>query len=327
MHPAGAIMRHLSRRSCLVLVLIGLAAPVQAARAQRCGDGQLSLAASGSLTLPPTFGIMGVDAAPDGRLTLWSPNAELLLVDASRRLTTYQLPDTIAPAGVVPDGGDGFRLIDTRSGREMLARKEGTLAATSDRLLHSGELLERAVPWGDGWILGLVDTSARQYVVRHVSRIRTETWFRSATADSVDAVPRYTISAGAGGVLLSLGSAPFTVRRLDPATRRFVELPLPLAGHTALVPADSLKSWRSISTVALDCSLLLTLSDLTSDRRILVRYGPEDQVVRVTPVDAPLGLVARIPGTQTVLAARRAGELELVWYDWRWVREPGSAGH
>jgi hypothetical protein len=37
--------------------------------------------------------------------------------------------------------------------------------------------------------------------------------------------------------------------------------------------------------------------------------------------------VTRIPGTPTLLAARRAGELELVWYDWRWIRESSSTGH
>jgi hypothetical protein len=322
-----AIMSSLSLRSLCLLYGIGLAGLPQAAAAQRCGDGQLSLSATGSLTLPSTFGIQGVDVAPDGRLTLWSPGGELLLVDASRRLTTFQLPDTIVPGGVVPEGVNGFRLIETRTGREMLARTDGSLVPLSERLLHPGEEIERAVPWNGGWILGLLDLDARQYVVRHIQGSTAETWFRSPAADSVNVIPRYNLTAGSSGILLSLGSAPFTVSRLDQATRRFVPLPSLVATPGFPLQADSLKAWRSVSTVALDCTLLLTLSDVASDRRLLVRYGADDQVERITRVDAPLGLVARIPGEQRVLAARRAGELELVWYDWRWVREPGSAGH
>ena len=34
------------------------------------------------------------------------------------------------------------------------------------------------------------------------------------------------------------------------------------------------------------------------------------------------GLVAGRPAAATLLAARRAGAMELVWYAWRWDREP-----
>jgi hypothetical protein len=316
-----------SRKSWSLLLVIGLALLAERAHAQRCGEGQLSLSTTGSLMLPATFGIQGVDAAQDGRLTLWSTSGELLLVDAARKLTTYQLPDTIVPVGVVPDGVNGFRLIDTQKGREMLAHTDGSVQLVGDLPLQSGEQVQQAVRWDDGWILGTIDFATKQYLIRYIRGGASETWFRSTAADSVTHILRYTIGAGASGVLLTLGSAPFTVQRFDRIAKQFRPLPAPLANEPSLIPADSLKNWRAVSTVALDCTLVLTLSDLSSDQRLLVRYGADDRVERTTRVDAPLGLVTRIPGSRTVLAARRAGELELVWYDWRWVREPGSAGH
>lgn len=316
-----------SRKSVTQLLLIGLAVWAETAQAQRCGDGQLSLSATGSLTLPASFGFQGMDVAPDGRLVLWSSKGALLLVDASRRLTTYQLPDTIVPAGVVPEGGEGFRLIDTRSGREMLAGADRSILPMGEPLVQQGERLERAIRWADGWLLGVVDLKAGQFVVRQVRASGTETLYRSPPELQGMGISRHVLTLASNRVLLLQGSAPFAVMRLDQATQRFLPLPLPLAGDSTVIAADSLKNWRSVSAVGLDCTLVLTLSDLTSDRRILVRYGADDQVERITPVDAPVGLMARIPGSQTVLAARRAGELELVWYDWRWVREPGSAGH
>lgn len=321
-------MPSISRQPFYMMLLgVGLAGTPRALPGQSCGNGQLSLTATGSLTLPSTFGIMGVDAARDGRLTLWSPGGELLLVDASRRLTTYQLPDTVSPVGVAPAGDDGFRLIDTRTGREMLARTTGSLVALGGDLRGPGEMIERAAPWESGWILGLLDLNTRQYVVRLIRPEGSVTLFRSAAADSVKNIPRYNLSALPAGLLLSLGSAPFTLLRLDPESGRIDSLPAPLAGANArTIPSDSLWAWRSVSVVSLDCSLVLTLSDLTSDRRILVRYGAGDRVERLTRVDAPMGLMTRIPGTSTLLGARRAGELELVWYDWRWVRDPSTAG-
>lgn len=317
-----------SRGTWASLLGVALAGIPGHAVAQACESGQLSLTASASLTLPSTFGIHGFDAAPDGRLTLWSPAGELLLVDASHRLTTYQLPDTISPVGLTPDGPGRFRLIDTRSGLEMRSAVDGDPVALGNDLRQPGDLIDRAIPWGDGWILGITNLRTNRYVVRRVEKGSSVTLFTSAAADSFPRIPRYNLTATPKGLLLSLGSAPFTVMRLDPATGHIDSLPAPLSAAGApRIDADSLFVWRSVSTVALDCALLVTLSDLRSDRRIMVRYGPDDRIDRITRLEAPLGLMARIPGTQTVLAARRAGELELVWYDWRWVREPSSAGN
>jgi hypothetical protein len=273
------------------------------------------------------MGVQGFEAGRDGRLTLWSPSGELLLVDASRRLTTHQLPDTIAPVGVARSDDGGFRLIDTRTGREMLARMNGSVTAASGDLRGPGEIIERALPWGDGWVLGIVSMQSRRFVVRHVRSGSSRTLFVSAPADSVQFTPRYNLTASQNRILVSLGTAPFTILRVDPVTGRVDSLAAPLATADApRIAADSLPNWRSVSVVPLDCATLVTLSDMTSDRRLLVRYGASDRVEKITALNAPLGLMTRIPGTRTVLGARRAGELELVWYDWRWVREPSSAG-
>lgn len=320
-------MRFFPPRILFTLAGIGLAGSVHPLRAQVCERGQLSLAATASLTLPSTLGVQGFEAARDGRLTLWSASGELLLIDASRRLTTYQLPDTIAPVGVARAVDDGFRVIDTRTGREMLARMNGTVTPLSGDLRSPSDVIERAMPWGDGWILGIVNLHSRRYIVRHVRAGGSQNLFVSAAADSAQFTPRYNLTASANRVLVSLGTAPFTVLRIDPVTGAIDSLAAPLSAADApRIPADSLPNWRSVSVVPLDCATLVTLSDMTSDRRLLVRYGAGERVEKITALNAPLGLMARIPGTRTVLGARRAGELELVWYDWRWVREPSSAG-
>lgn len=216
---------------------------------------------------------------------------------------------------------DGLRILDLQNGREYVRHPDGTFELTGQARLGMAEQIDQALWRKDGWILGLRDLASRRFVVRRFFHTDQRELFRSAPSDSLKTIHRYHLSDSKRGLLLTRTMSPFLVIRLDPASGTADTLQS-LAKGT--IPPDSLSHWRALSTVALDCTLLLTLSDLTADRRILVRYGADDRVAQATALDAPLGLMTRLPGEDAVLAARRAGELELVWYDWHWVREPSS---
>lgn len=302
---------------CGVLVL----ALARQGSAQACRSGPVSLELRASLQLPPNSGIAGVTTGRSDAVVLWSPSGEVFAVDRSRALTRWQLPDSIRPAGmaITPEG---LRIFDFAA-REFLRRDDGTLELVSTNRLAMAEQVDQAL-WRRGWVVGLRDLARRSFVVRAVDRGGSRELFRSATSDSVRTIQRYHLTESGRGLLLTRTMAPFTVLRLDPETR-MVDTLEGVTRHAEFgVPRDSLSSWRALPAVSLDCTLLLTLSDLTADRRLLVRYGATDRVERVTELGAPLGLIGRVPGEDGVLAARRAGELELVWYDWHWVREPSS---
>lgn len=305
----------------MTIALIGLSADQLAAQA--CPSGPVALDARATLLLPASFGISGVATSPSGILTLWSANGEIFAIDQKRTLIRIQLPDTIRPAGmtVTPDG---IRILDLLNGREYLRHPDGTFTLTGQVRLGMADQIDQALWRKDGWIIGLRDLASRRFVVRRFFDTTGQELFRSAPSDSVKTIQRYHLSDSKRGLLLTRTMSPFTVIRLDPASGIADTLQSLADGSTLAIPPDSLAHWRALSAVALDCTLLLTLSDLTADRRILVRYGADDRVAQATQLDAPLGLIARLPGEDAVLAARRAGELELVWYDWHWVREPSS---
>lgn len=219
---------------------------------------------------------------------------------------------------------DGLRILDQVSGREYLRHADGTIEMTGQARIGMAEQIDQALWRGDGWIIGLRDLARRQFVVRRYYHTDQRDLFRSAASDSLKTIHRYLLSDSKRGLLLTRTMSPFTVIRLDPSGGAADTLQSLAAGPSVAIPQDSLPHWRALPVVALDCTVLLTLSDLTADRRILVRYGADDRVEHTTELDAPLGLVTRLPGEDAVLAARRAGELELVWYDWHWVREPSS---
>jgi hypothetical protein len=304
---------------------LGLAAVVSAqARGQSCDGDALALETRATLLLPATFGIQGVTAGPAGTLALWSSEGEVLLMDRARVITPHQLPDSIRPAGMVLTG-EGLRLLDAVSGVEFRLAVGDTLVPANRLTLGPGEVLDQALWHDNGWILALRDLPARRFVLRRWNPAGATLLFRTEPADGIGAIPRFYLTDTGRGVILTRRTTPFDLIRVDPVDGTVHRLPAPLQGRADLIPADSLVHWRALAAVPLDCALLVTLSDLTADRRLLVRYGKGDQVARVTPLDAPLGLVAALPGETALLAARRAGELELVWYDWHWIREPSPS--
>ena len=315
-------MRRPLQRLVALAPLVLLLAEVTAMPAQVCRSGPVALSLRASLLLPKSSGVAGSALAPDGRVVLWGPSGELFLV-RDGALTQGKLPDNTRPAGmaITPDG---LRFIDMIEGREYLRRDDGTLVPGAAVPLAMAQVIDEALWYRGAWYLGIRDLTRRSFVLRRMDGAEL---FRSAPSDSVRTIQRYHLSPSSRGVLLTGTMAPFAVLRLDPEAPR-VDTLSPVLQDAALSPVrDSASHWRALPAVSLDCTLLLTLSDLTTDRRLLVRYGASDQVEQVTPLEAPLGLIARVPGEDAVLAARRAGDLELVWYDWHWVREPITATH
>jgi hypothetical protein len=308
-------------RAAFGLLLLSFSPSI--AWAQACAPGVLSLEAHTVMALPATFGIEGIATAPaGGRLALWSAYGEILALNGRGGLHKLQLPDSIRPIGlgITPEG---YRILDERTGRDFLLGSGDSLRWIGPVVLQAGEMLDRAV-WRDGhWLLLVRQAATREFVLRVAGS--DAPLYRSAPADSIRVIPRYHLSEAGSQLLLVRYTSPFDVIRLDPATGRADTLaPLSAALREQAISADSLGHWRALPAVAIDCGTLLTLSDLTSDHRLLVRYGASGTVDRITPLDAPLGLMARLPGEQAVLAARRTGDLELVWYDWHWAREPAA---
>jgi len=314
-------MRTVKRLVTLALLLGPCSFGRDSLSAQVCEAGHVALAARATLQLPATFGIQGVASGPAGVLALWSPGGEILRVDGNRTLSQLQLPDSIRPAGVAVTS-EGLRLLDLHSGWEFLLSADGELRTLGRISYGLSEELDQGLWTGDAWLLALRDLAGRRFVLRRATADSSVVLYRSAAAPNPKLTARYHLTDTGHDLVLVRLTAPFDVIRFDPVTRGADTLAAPLAGaDLALVPADSLEHWRALSAVALDCALLVTLADLTSDRRLMIRYGADGTVAQRTPVAAPIGLMARLPGEATVLAARRTGELELVWYDWHWIRE------
>ncbi|MBK9690866.1 MAG: hypothetical protein IPO73_04110 [Gemmatimonadetes bacterium] len=313
-------MPHRAAPLRLVLTCLLLHAPA-AARAQACAPAALYLEQQAAYPLPPHLGIEGATALVDGGYALWAADGTIFEVDPGGVRLERHLPRDLRPVGLTPVPG-GFRFLDLRTGTEYQLGAD-TLPAVLGRVpLAPGQELDGARWVDDGWLLAVRDTLARRFLLRRVATGGAHTVYASSVADTVPRIPRYHLSPAGPALLLTHLTAPFEVLRVDPRTGGVDTLATPAADPAvrAALP-DTLAGWRALPAVALDCGWLLTLTDLTSDQRLLLRYDAAGALARVTPLAVPFGLVAGRPAAATLLAARRAGAMELVWYAWRWDRD------
>jgi hypothetical protein len=286
--------------------------PVQA---QVCGRGALALEAGLVRILPPNFGIQGTIVGSDGTVALWSAGGELLHGVAGDSIVSTGFSERMAIAGLAfgPTPGS-WRVADAWTGRELLFDGDGSRLGDRPLVLSRGQLLEQGIWREEGWLLALRDAVTRRFVVVRETAGRAVPLFQGEIADSEGGISRFRMTALPEHVLLTEVRSPFRVIRVALATGQADTLltpPLPIL-------PDSLHLWRAQPALALDCGTLLSVASLAGDQRLLVRWDAADRLAKVTPHAVPFGLVARLPGERALLAARRAGGLELVTYRWRW---------
>lgn len=253
--------------------------------------------------------------------TPWTAEGGILTIYPDGLRERRSLPQGLLPIGLAPDP-EGYRFLDRNTGVEYRLGADSVPLRLGALSLAPGEELD-AARWQDGaWIVGLRDLRSRRFLLRRLDTGGAVTLFQSASADSVQRIPRYHLAGSAAGLLLTRLTAPFDLLLVDPARGTVDTIARPLADATRYgAVIDSSLYWRALPGVALDCGWLLTLTDLQSDRRLLLRYDAGRRLAKVTPLDAPFGVMAGRASEATLLAARRAGALELVWYQWRWVRD------
>ena len=318
--PPPAAMRSFLIYASSFGALVLSSAP--SAQAQACGRSGLALEAGLVRVLPPNFGIKGTIVGPGGAVALWSGGGELLRSVAGDSIVSTQFSERMAVVGLAFGPRPGtWRVADGWTGRELVFDEDGARIGERPLALTRGQILEQAIRREEGWLLASRDAATRRFVVVRETAHGAVPLFHGDVADSVEGISRFLMTSLPEHVLLTEVRAPFRVIRVALATGQADTLHTP----PLVIPPDSLHLWRAQPALALDCGTLLSVASLAGDQRLLVRWDAADQLVKVTSLAAPFGLVARLPGEQALLAARRAGALELVTYRWRWTPDSLSS--
>lgn len=266
-------------------------------------------------TVPPAFTLVGVAVSRDGTIAGWSAENTLLLLEANHPPTLITPLSIVHPVGVTAGMAHVVSFVDSSKRQIVEVGQDGRTTSTRDL----GQLpiaLGAAVAVGDAWYVagrGRIDST--RYHVFLASEPSLEVG-RPLVVGSRRLPPYLTASDKA--LVLAFTDKPYEVVAYDlqtGASREFEhpELPDSVDGRKAI--------WRGLPAIPLDSGVVQTFADLTSNKRILVLYAFNGSVVRVTAINAPLGLVDGDPIQHHLVAARRTDRVELVVYEWAWGRD------
>lgn len=280
-----------------------------------------------SVPVPGGFVVRGGALVSDSTFVAWGP-AAVLLARAGSGPRVATVPGTHPVQGLRVLRSGRFRL-------EMVGGGcvSGRIDELADRLtclvppsIPNGVV--QAVPLADAWLFLENNTDGGPPGLqlwtgggetRRIEWKEVQADTEVALSGQAEAVQ---LSGGARGAFIAELRAPFRTWHLDPRLE---------GTHLALAPwsLEVLEVAQSHGfpvhgTVALPVleldrgHLLVQLSDLTSDRRLVILVDGRGGIVRATVLDVAVGFMASSPPDRLILALRDTGVREFVMYRWRW---------
>jgi hypothetical protein len=314
--------------STVSVVAIGVTGVLVSSLRGHTPGPRLELAASHWVTIPDSFPVSGGDLAASGTAALWSSSQPMVFVIRG------DIPTPIGRTFLRRPVGVAFTAADT-----IVEVLDGATQTVHGFGLSGAHKYARVFP-ALGWIEGATASNGTWYVVtnrvsgngasvsgaRRVFRIVSDTQailvdsmdrsgLGSGSANSLNVIARHSTGIAVGDL-----RRPFETRVLG-GDSAVTHAPLKHRVVLKQLPADSagLDSWTSSPLVELDSGYIQILSDLGSDRRVLTRYDRQLTPVHVNVLNAPVGVVAAVVSTRTLLIYRRSQGAAIGWYRWRWV--------
>jgi hypothetical protein len=274
-------------------------------------ESRLQLEERFAITVSDSVPLIGVIAEDSGRLVTWSrKNAYLLSVGEAPRRVPVRFSGV--PAGAAIGAGDTLEFVDPAAG---VLRRTGMAGNSTVRPLPSGLRVADAVRTERfGWITGGVDAAGRY----RIQPLDGSAWWVIRPDTLRDGVlPAYRLAATHDGVLVTEAEPPFRTWRVRPEGAGE-----PFAPTSAGAPESSgIQRWVSSPVVDLGDAMIQTLSDLASDRRVLVLYDREGREQRKTVISVPMALVGITGDGRYLVGVRDLGKPEVVLYGWRWSND------
>jgi len=194
--------------------------------------------------------------------------------------------------------------------------------ASPVRLPHRAEIARRAET---GWYVG----GSRTNNLWVLSWISDDQRLNSGADGSADVVASFEssdpttrgfqISTVDNDVLVTTLRLPIQTRRLSPLgvlKMKFEEI----SEQDLSAGPEGLRDVAALPVIPLDVGFVQVVTDLASDHRFFVVFDALGQVVRISPVTAPIGLTRLNRERDRLIGLRRVNGQEIVQYAWRWDR-------
>lgn len=279
-------------------------------------DRQLRLDELQSLSVPSTFEVSGADRDATGRIVTWQAGSGKVLEWNRRSWTTVcrGVAGRVLAAAIV-DTSSTIEIVDAK-GPRVLRQRRGKPCVVITSLPRTEAIA--AVRWHNEWIVATIDQRGDRQL-RSITGNGTVHSF----LDGSGTIPLRNahLTPGTQGIIVAADSWPFEHELIGPSVvdpkhgTPFVrEQWLVVDGDTLEAPHTT-----ALAIHELDDGYIQVVADLRSDMRVLTLLDSALRPVKARALDAPLGVLATYPATQTLLAVRRTRGLEIVVYRWRWL--------
>jgi hypothetical protein len=305
------------------LVLLATLSLGLSCRSERDTD-RLALRELWAVRIPDSTQVIGALPLTPDQVIVWSADRNVTSFWRGGEAWHATLPDSSAIVDVFWDDTQPLlHAIDAEGRRVFLLDSMGTVLrpvplvfSQPGRVIEGGKLKA-------GIVLGVFDTLSSLYRVLLVSTGEArELWGVRTGASSIQDPP-FHLSVVRDTVIIAQTRFPFDLLAVD------------TSGHVSTLsvgglalPADSGPSsemWRALRVVPLDHGAAQSQSLLSGDARRLMRYTSAWERAALSTLDVPFGIVSSRVATQTLVAARHAGGLEIVVYAWEWRARSRSA--
>jgi hypothetical protein len=187
--------------------------------------------------------------------------------------------------------------------------------------LSAGARIAAATRSGAGWTLVVVagpTVSLVDLSCAGPSRNPTcEDWrlrVIAAVGDKTHAGQSPHVTGFGSKSILTFTAPPFDGQIVDSSGRIAHFEPVALPATVATVSPQDVPLWASLPVLPAGDVLIQTITDLRSDRRILVLRDASGRIVRQSNLDAPLGFVGSSSALREVYGGRTTSRNELIIY-------------
>jgi hypothetical protein len=273
---------------------------------------ELELVESGRWIAPFGFEVAGASGPSNGELLVWSKSEAVVLNGSLKVVRQIQFPIRESPLAVELLADGAIELLTGSPGTIHRLDPNGHLLE-SEPIPVSGGIIHGAL-FGDGWILLTSDQSPSQpsYALFRFSKTGLSPFAR---------VPFVGVLSSQGQrVFLAKASAPHTVLAFQPDGQfhQFETDTVLVSSLSEDTRDGSPRTWVSLPVLEIGDRHLQTITDITSDQRVLVIYGPTGAVLRAKRIRAPVGFVASASEGGALFSVLHMNQTEIVRYRWRW---------
>jgi len=307
-------MKNVAKRVVVLLSVagsLGLGAP-------RVPPSALVLSEVRSWELPAQFRVTGGAFTDDGRAMVWSSGSSYTLLQEGDRIVPIGKGTVRGPLAATVRH-DTALVVDSALHAIVAIPVRGG-APTIVPAIWAGVVVE-ATPVDDGWLLLAVARTGDLVVETlngfgHVTRTEALSKAFGNVALGQRVTANWRIATGPTGAVIDHINPPITVGAPGSSLPTLLAIVRTDAGLTFNL---RLPNWLASPVLTLDDNeRLISVADLSSDVRLLIRLDSLGQPTHTTAIDTPFGLLASSTTRKEIMAIRETDRSEVVIYKYAW---------